>query len=291
MRDEPEGESEAQNAAALLARKTWRTLEPFHAMIYFVPEAAEAYARIGISGRSGYFTSRAAAMGAVAPEVVVATFFNFNPELVYAALPGAWDVAAPDVILAARLEAADGALRRLLGETILGSPEMRRAAELARGMAEIAGTRAEGRPLCAGHAGLPWPVEPHLVLWHAQTILREFRGDAHVALLVTNGLSGIEAVITHCASGEVPQGVLRAARGWSDDAWSTAVNELQARRWLTQGNDLTLTEWGVNKRQEIEALTDALASAPYAWLGEDDCAELRALTRPWSRVLSEVTFT
>jgi len=285
MSAEPE-----QNAAALLARKTWRTLEPFHGMIYFVPEAAEAYARIGIKDRSGYFASRAAPMGAVAPEVVVSTFFNFNPELVYAALPRVWDIAAPDAILLARLEAVDGALRRLLGDGIVGSPEMRRAAELARGMAEIAGTHVEGRPLCAGHAGLAWPVEPHLVLWHAQTILREFRGDGHVALLVTNELSGIEALITHCASGEAPLGVLRATRGWSDEAWNTAVSELQERGWLNQGNDLTLTEWGTKKRREIEALTDVLASYPYAWLGEEDCAELRALTRPWSRVLSEVTF-
>ena len=259
-------------------------------MVYFVPEAAEAYARVGIKGPSGYFASRAAAMGAVAPEVVVATFFNFNPELVHAALPRAWEIAAPDVIVAARLEAADAALRRLLGETVVGSPEMRRAAELARGLAEVAGTHLEGRPLCAGHASLPWPVEPHLVLWHAQTILREFRGDGHVALWVVEGLSGIEALITHCASGEVPQGILRATRGWSDDAWNTAVSELQEKGWLNKGNDLTLTEWATTKRQEIEDRTDALASPPYAWLGEDDCAELRALTRPWSRVLSEVTF-
>jgi hypothetical protein len=276
-------------AEALLARKTWRTLEPLHGMIYFVPEAAEAYARIGITGRSGYFASRAAPMGAVTPEVVIATFFNFNPALIYAAIPSAWETAAPQALLAARLEAVDGAFRRLLGDEVVDSTEMLRASELARGMAEEASTRVEGRPLCAGHADLPWPEAPHLALWHAQSILREFRGDGHVALLVTHGLSGIDALVTHAAAGEVPAGILRATRGWSDEQWGSAVSSLRERGWLTEGDDaLTLTETGAAQRQEVEEQTDRLAAAPYIGLGDEGCAELRTLTRPWSRVFSEV---
>ncbi len=42
---------------AVLARKTWRTLEPLHGIIYFVPEAADAYVRLGIAGQAGYFAS------------------------------------------------------------------------------------------------------------------------------------------------------------------------------------------------------------------------------------------
>ena len=279
----------SESTGALLARQTWRTLEPLHGMIYFVPEAAEAYARIGITGRSGYFASRAAPMGAVAPEVVISTFFNFNPELVFAALPRAWEIASPGALVAARLEAVDGAFRRLLGEGVVGSPEMRRAAELARGVAEIAAAHVEGRPLCAGHAGLPWPQSPHLVLWHAQSILREFRGDGHIALLVTHGLSGLEALITHGASGEVPAGVLQATRGWTDDAWKAATVSLQQRGWFLEGaGDPSLSEWGATKRAEMEEQTDLLASLPYATLGAEGCAELRALTRPWSKVFSEV---
>ena len=137
-------------------------------------------------------------------------------------------------MLAARLDAVDTAFRRVLGDAV-GSPEMRRAAALARAMAEIAGTHVEGRPLCAGHADLPWPDEPHLVLWHAQSILREFRGDGHIALLVTHGLSGIEALITHGATGGTHIGLLRATRGWSDDQWDGAVAALQERGWLREG--------------------------------------------------------
>jgi hypothetical protein len=276
--------------AALLARKTWRTVEPLHGMIYFVPEAAEAYERLGITGRAGYFASRAAPMGAVAAELVVATFFNFNPDLVHAAIPGAWDITTPEALVKARLSAVDGAFRRVLGDDVLESRSMDRAAELARGLAETASTQVEGRPLSAGHAELPWPDLPHLVLWHAQSILREFRGDGHVALLLTHGLSGIDALVTHAAAGDAASGLLRSTRGWSDEQWGAAVSSLQERGWLAEGDEAAFTEWGAAQRQEIEDQTDVLAAAPYAALGEEGCAELRTLTRPWSTTFAELLF-
>jgi hypothetical protein len=275
---------------ALLARKTWRTVEPLHGMVYFVPEAAEAYARLGITGRAGYFASRAAPMGAVGADVVIATFFNFNPKLVHAAIPAAWEITTPQAMVAARFEAVDAALRRVLGDEVVESDEMRRASELARVLAEVAGTQVEGRPLCAGHADLPWPDAPHLVLWHAQSILREFRGDAHVALLLTHGLSGIEALVTHGSSGDVPTTTLQSTRGWPDEDWGAAVSSLQERGWLTDGDAPAFTEWGESQRHEIEERTDILAAAPYAALGEGGCAELRTLSRPWSKTFSELLF-
>ncbi len=273
---------------ALRARKTWRTVEPLHGMIYFVPEAADAYARLGITGQAGYFASRAAPMGAVTADVVVSTFFNFNPELVHAAIPASWEVATPVQLVAARFAAVDAALRRLLGEEVIESEAMARAAGLARLAAEAASRRGlEGRPLAAAHADVGWPDEPHLQLWHAQSILREYRGDGHVALLVVHGLSGIEALVTHAAAGDVPARALRSTRGWPDGAWRAAVDALHARGWLETGEELRFTEWGAIQRREIEDGTDALAAAPYAILGDDRCAELRTLARPWSRVLAD----
>jgi hypothetical protein len=277
-------------AVALLARKTWRTAEPLHGMIYFVPEAAEAYATLGITGRDGYFASRAAPMGAVSAEVVTSTFFNFNPELIHAAIPKAWSVTTPDALVSARFGAVDGAMRRLLGGDVVQSDEMRRAATLGRSMAEVASAHIEGRPLCAGHAQLPWPDEPHLVLWHAQSVLREYRGDAHIALLVTHGLTGIDALLTHAAGGDVPAHLLQSTRGWSNEDWGSAADSMRARGWLSDSGELTFTEWGTAQRQEIEHQTDQLAAAPYAALGAEVCAEFRTLTRPWSKVFSEVLF-
>jgi hypothetical protein len=275
---------------ALRARKTWRTVEPLHSMIYFVPEGAAAYERLGITGRTGYFASRSAPMGAVSADVVVSTFFNFSPDLIHKAIPRAWEVSTPDAILAARLEAVDTSMHRLLGDDVLMSSEMIRAAELARLAAEEASTRTEGRPLAAGHTGLDWPEEPHLVLWHAQSILREYRGDGHIALLVTLGLSGIEALVSHGASGEVPAQLLRTTRGWTTEQWDAALDSMRSRGWLTDDDEPGLTEWGTSKRQELEDQTDALAAAPYAKLGDEACEQLRALVRPWSKVFTSVLF-
>jgi len=272
---------------ALRARKTWRTVEPLHGMIYFVPEAADAYARLGITGRAGYFASRAAPMGAVGADVVVSTFFNFNPELVHAAIPSAWESAAPDDIVAARFAAVDAAFRRVLGDAVVASDDMGRAAQLARVAADEAGRHVEGRPLAAGHAEVSWPAEPHLALWHAQSILREFRGDGHIALLVAHGLSGIEALVTHGATDEVPATLLQATRGWSDEAWRLGADTLRVRGWLERGEPLRFTDWGAAQRQAIEDGTDELAAVPYAALGDDGCSELRAIVRPWSKVFAE----
>jgi hypothetical protein len=269
----------------LLARKTWRTLEPVHGMIYFAPEATERYAALGIGNqRTGYFASRSAAMGAVPPETVIATFFNFAPVLVRRTLPAAWEATTPERLLAARLDAADATLRRALGEGI-SDPALAEAAQLARRAAEAACERPEGRPLFAAHAALPWPDDPHLVLWHAQTLLREFRGDGHVAALLLDGLSGIDALVTHAATREVPADVLRATRGWSPEEWAAAVEDLATRGLVAPGDEVTFTDTGRVQRDRIEDRTDALAVAAYAPLGPEGCERLRDLARPFSRAV------
>jgi hypothetical protein len=263
------------------ARKQWRTLEPYHGLIYFVPEADAAYAQLGLEGRSGYFASRSAPMGAVATDVVVATFFNFAPDLVHRAMAGVWDRLAPAQVVEARFAAADAALRRLLGDVFLTAPEMREAAELAH-EAALACT-PNGRPLFAGHAALDWPDAPHVRLWHAITLLREFRGDGHVAALVLAGLDGCEALVLHGASGEVAPEVLQATRAWSADDWTAAVLRMEARGWLAE--DGSLTDEGQAARATIESRTDEAAMLPWLALGDGRCDRLRELVRPWSKAL------
>jgi hypothetical protein len=143
----------------VVARKTWRTLEPIHGFIYFAPEAVDAYAALGVTGRSGYFASRSAPMGAVPAEVVIATFFNFDPGLVRHAMDGVWGIVTPAALLEARLSAAGAMLRRTLGD-LASTPELEEAAGIARTAAEEAALHLAGKPLFAGHATLPWPDEP-----------------------------------------------------------------------------------------------------------------------------------
>lgn len=266
-----------------VSRQMLRTMEPYHGMIYFVPEALEAYERIGLTGRRmGYFASRAAPLGPVPAEVVIATFFNFHPALVRKSIPAAWDLSEPAVIVGTRLRAADAALRRMLGAAVSG-PEMAEAAALAQRAALACVT--EGRPLFAAHAAVQWPDDPHLVLWHAQTLLRECRGDAHIAALVCEGVSAPEALVMHGATGDVPSAVLQASRAWPDDEWRATVEQLRARGWLTA--DGSLTDAGRASRQWVEDRTDDAMLGVWSELGEAECRRLRELVRPFSRQVVE----
>lgn len=267
------------------ARRTHLSAETIHGMIYFTPHARAAYAEIGITDqRMGYFASRSAAMGPVAPEVTIATFFNFHPRAVARVIPQAWAIASPESIIQARFEAADRTLRQAWGEGV-DAPEVREAATLARSAADRATTRPQGRPLFAAHASLPWPDEAHLVLWHAQTLLREYRGDGHVALLMTEGLDGVEALIVHAATGDVPGSTLQTMREWSDDEWADGVARVRSRGWLEPDTDLALSASGLEHRRSLEDRTDELASFPYEAIGEEGCDRLRALAVPLSKAI------
>lgn len=270
-------------------RQIHRTLDPYHAMVYFAPEATKAYGALGVTGAAGYFASRSAALGAVPSQVIAATFFNFNPDLVTSAMAGVWDHADPSQLLDARLNAVDTALRRILGDDVLGGEDMARAAELAQAPAREATHHLAGRPLFAAHAALGWPNDPHLVLWHAVTLLREFRGDAHIAALLTAGLDGLDALVVHAASGNAPEAFLKRTRGWSDEDWQEAVDIHRETGWLDE-TGTGLSGLGVQLREEIEVATDRGSALPWMTLGEDGCQELRNLVKPWSKKLSDEMF-
>jgi len=214
--------------------------------------------------------------------LVEATFFNFHPSLVHRAIPDAWKFSTPEKVLEARLSSADATLRRLLGERV-DAAEVAEAADLARQAVE--GCAVSGRALFAGHLSLPWPEPPHLALWHAITLLREFRGDGHVAALLAEGLDGCEAHVTLTALGSAPKQTVQSARGWSDEEWAAAEARLTSRGWLDA--DGALTERGRAGRSAIEERTNELAMPALRHLGEEGRARLVALVRPLSGLIVE----
>ena len=276
------GEATAGGGSAM-ARRMWRALETLHMTVYWAPEPRDAYRRAGLRGGwMGYFASRAAAMGPVPAEVVMATFYNFHPRMVRRAIPDAWGFAAPAEVLAARLGGVDAALRRLLGGWVEG-PEVVEAAALGRQAME--GLDPSGRPLFAAHAALPWPEEPHLALWHGATLYREFRGDGHVACLVADGIGGCEAHVLAAGAGQLPGSVLREYRGWSEEEWDAAVERLRDRGWMEK--DGSLTEAGRVAREVREQRTDELSMGPWRQLGEEGCARLLQLLDEPGRLVVE----
>lgn len=263
------------------ARRLYRPLEALHIVGYFAEETTQAYLDLGLTDFGmGYFASRSAAMGPVRPEVTTATFYVFSGPLVAAYLPRAWDLAGPEDIVAARLRGIEAALRRGLGEAA-DSPEVAEAAELATHA--LAGLETAGRPLAAAHLGQPVPSTPLMALWHAITVLREYRGDGHLASLVLAGLDPVESLVTAAAGGG-PAKFLKSTRGWSPEQWTAGEDRLRERGLLTA--DGSFTDAGRQVRETVEARTDAAAAAPWRRLGEPGCIRLLELARPLSRAIA-----
>ena len=189
-------------------------------------------------------------------------------------MPAAWAVASPERVLAARERTVDRVYRALLGD-LIGSLGLAEAADLARDAALAAGTA--GRQLAAANADLPWPGEPHLVLWHAINLLREYRGDGHIAALLTVGLDPCEALVSFAAIGAAPQEVF-ASRGWSAADWTGARDRLASRGWVDAAGQATAR--GREARDEVEWRTDRLADAAWRALGPDRAQRLADLTGP-----------
>jgi hypothetical protein len=255
-----------------LARRFFDRLEPVHAVTYFSPESRTALEGLGFRGFwRGYFAARSAPFGVVPTEVVMAAFYNFAPERVAKALPAVWEIASPSDVLRVREESAVAALRRY-GVT---DDE----AGVAAGLAEKAARSAplDGRPLFAANLALDWPSEPVAKLWHAVTLLREQRGDGHVAVLCSLGVSGRESNVLHAAAGRVPQEMIMRSRDYDEEQWAQYRSRLVGRGLLD--GDGALTDAGRDFKQRIEDTTDQLALSALDALDDDEVERLfRALT-------------
>ncbi|MFG1932956.1 hypothetical protein ACGFK1_20275 [Mycobacterium sp. NPDC048908] len=259
-----------------LARRFFDRFEPVHAVTYFAPEARTALDGLGFRGFwMSYFAARSAPFGTVPAQVVTATFYNFAPERVAKALPAAWDVATPADALRVREESAAEALRRY-GVT---DQEAAAAAELAEKAARNA--PLDGRPLFAANLALDWPEDPVARLWHAVTLLREQRGDGHVAVLATLGLSGRECNVLHAAAGRVPKEMIMRSRDYDDAQWQRYCSQLSERGLLD--DDGALTDAGRDFKQRIEDMTDVLALSALDALSDDEVERLFRVLTPITR--------
>jgi hypothetical protein len=262
-----------------LARRFFDRFEPVHAVTYFAPEARAAMDGLGYRGFwMGYFAARSAPLGMVSPELVTSTFYNFAPERVAKALPAAWQIARPDAALQARQESSVAALRRYGLES---DENVAVAAELAGRAAREA--PLEGRPLFAANRALPWPDDPLAALWHATTLLREQRGDTHIAVLAAAGVSGRECNVLQTAAGKIPRDYMAVARDYDDAAWRHHEEQL-AERGLV-GDDGMLTPAGREQMDTIESTTDALSLSALDALSDDEVETLFQALTPIARTV------
>ena len=251
------------------ARRAWSGLESLHVIGYFAEETREKYVALGLHPRLSYFPARVAAMGPVGPGVSEATFYVFAPWLHQAALPSAWDVTTPERLVQARRDGTAEALGRILGD-----PDVSEALAIARHVTE--GLTAPGRPLYAAHAGLDWPDGELLALWHAATLVREYRGDGHVAVLTASGIGPVEAtVLDGLWSGRTT--FLHRTRGWSEEEFAEGTASLVRRGWV---EDDALTDKGRHAREHVEQRTDAAGLTGWEHVGLEQTERLAMLLAP-----------
>jgi hypothetical protein len=262
----------------VLARRFFDRYEPVHGITYFAPGVRTTLDAMGFIGFwRGYFAARSAPLGQVPVEMVTALFYNFSAERVHKAVPAIWDIATPAEMVRVRQDTAVAALRGYgLTDETPGVPE---AAELA-GLAGR-GAPLDGRPLFAANVALPWPDSPLAALWHAATLLREHRGDGHVAVLVSEGISGRESNVFHAAAGAVPADYIKRSRDYSDDEWAACVRSLGERGLVTAA--CTLTDTGQALKDHVELRTDTLALSALSALDDSAVERLFQALTPITR--------
>jgi hypothetical protein len=248
-------------------------IEPIATICFWSEPAYLAYEHRGLDFLQGYVWGRACVLGQPAGSVVAAAFGGFEPGLIAALYDSGRATCTLADIRTAKEAGAIAALRDVLGEPddlgkVVGS--LRRAVEAIPTLA--------GRPFTAGLTALDWPDEPLGQLWHACSILREYRGDGHVAAYVVAGLDGLEAnLLTERQVGWDPLSYT-ATRGWSAEAMEAAAARLAARGLVVDGE---LTAAGAALRHGIEQTTDELVQPVVDALG-GELPDLTATLHAWS---------
>jgi len=229
------------------ARRLRDAIEPL-AMVFVWSELTyQEYTARGLDFLSGYAWARASLLGEPAPGVVVATFGVFEPGLLSELYEAGRRACSREEIQAARQAGVTASLRAALGEPA----QAPHVAGLLRDAAQA--VALTGRPLFAGVCGLSWPQDELTQLWQACMMLRELRGDSHLAACAAAGLTGLEANIMTEMQVGWPYRAYTSTRGWSTDAMDRAESAL-TQRGLISGHALTAA--GASLRADIEESTD-----------------------------------
>ncbi|MBB1157183.1 MULTISPECIES: SCO6745 family protein [Amycolatopsis] len=260
------------------ARRMFELLEPICLVTFFADECNEELAALGHRTYwDGYFASRAAPLGRVPAEVVHAAFYNFADGEAARHIPSAWETIPPEASVAARERGSAASVRRILGDELASSPGLVRAADLTAKAATSA--PVEGRMMYAGMRTLPVPSDPVARLWHSATMLREHRGDGHIAALVGARIGGAEAhILSALEMGIHPPESFGRVHHLPKKRLAAIMNGLRERGLVdAEGR---FTEAGRAVKQRIESMTDELAAAPYEALSAAELDELIAVLEP-----------
>jgi hypothetical protein len=266
----------------LMARRLFELVEPVAVVTYMANEPTEAVMALGLRNVwDAYFAGRAAPLGRdVPPAVVHALFYNFAEGEVARHIPRVWDSVTPEAANAAREKGSVAALRRILGD-LADDPSVTRSAEIV--MKAGTSARTEGRGMYAAVRTLPVPTESLARLWHGANLLREHRGDGHVAALLTVGIGGTESHVLHALSEGMPPEQFGRVSHLPRSRLAAVVDGMRTRGLI--GDDGWLTATGQHAKERVEALTDELAAPAYDTLDPDELDQLVEDLAPLAAVL------
>ena len=278
----PQAQSPAVGDLRLLARRMFDLVEPIGAIPYSADEPNEAMFALGFTDYwDTYFAGRAAPLGSSVPaEVVHALFYNFGPGEVARHIPKVWNTTTPEAAIAARRTGCVNALRRILGD-LVDTTGFARATELLTKAATSA--PLEGRPMYAALRTLPLPEEPVARLFHAASLLREHRGDGHIAALMAEGIGGLEAHVLLSLDMGIPATAFGRIHHLPTEQLTDLVEGMRTRGLIR--DEETFTPAGRRTKDRVEALTDDLARVPYDVLEPDELDELIAALEPLAEKL------
>jgi len=255
----PEGSVAAPTIDPSPARALRDAIEPIAMHVVWARATNERLATLGLDFLTGYVWGRAAALGEPDAAVVAATFAVFEPAFVGAMYDAGRNACDRETMLSARSEATIASLTEALGDADVASV----ADALASAVAAADGT---GRALFSGLRAQAWPDAPVGRLWRGCELVREHRGDSHVAACTAQGLGPVEMnILTELWVG-MPLGAYTATRGWAPAAIAAAADALRARG-LLEADDLSSS--GRALRNDIEATTDAMQAPLLVALGPD----------------------
>ena len=264
-----------------MARQMFELVEPIGVIPYTADEPNEAMFALGFTNHwDTYFAGRAAPLGLVSAEVVDALFYNFAPGEVARHIPKVWRTTTPEMAIAARQTGCVKALRRILGDRV-DPPGFARAAELL--MKAATSAPVEGRPMYAALRASAIPDDVVARLFHAASLLREHRGDGHIAALMTERVGRLEAHVLLALGMDLPAEKFGRIHHLPAAQLAAVIDGMRDRGLI--GDDGWLTEQGRAVKQRVESLTDHLAAKPYECLDSGELDDLMDTLEPLAALL------
>jgi hypothetical protein len=283
-----------QNIRTISAR-----LNSFHSSMYFSSTVGAIYAKHGLEpGVEGNMAARSAPLGRVNPGVVSAAYYNYSPNFVADMLPRLWDTVSPEEMVQARFDAVAAFMNEIFGDRDDIALLTEAATQLNEALQPVlASMDFAGRTLAAatadavgGHQG----ATAFEKLWDTATIAREFRGDGHVASLVTAGVPGLDAIMLDVATGgSFRPRAAQKTRGYTDEEWQAGQAKLAEAGLITvdkddRGYDLpVITDAGRELKEQVEQLTDGTVATAWSVLDDDQIEALISPSKSLIKVIAQ----